>query len=296
MDRKRNDNRTSPLLQNGTIRRATGTKAGGTGHRRAGSKLMGTGKEPTRAHPVRDVTRVCSGGKTAVLRLEILGYQCEGLLDTGASRSFIQPTVVKKLGLRTRALTEEYSFTVANGEVIRIYTEVPRLTIICGRECFTGNFLVGQVPYAVILGIDWLDKYKVAWFFESDRLRTYVNGRMHSLPVLRKEGERLDGTPRTRETPKTETDCAYEALAHQISQMTAEEAAVFLRPTPKRYKAKTRRKRGIKIKDLINRARKNTEEMKGATEGLNCIIMLPETGVVLDKHRAGAHGKGMSLA
>ncbi|CDJ33140.1 uncharacterized protein EMH_0014930 [Eimeria mitis] len=237
--------------------------------------------------PYGTLCRVCSGGKTAVLRLEILGYQCEGLLDTGASRSFIQPTIVKKLGLRTRALTEEYSFTVANGEVIRIYTEVPRLTIICGRECFTGNFLVGQVPYAVILGIDWLDK-------ESDRLRTYVNGRMRSLPVLRKEGERPDGTTRKRETLKTETDCAYEALADQISQMTAEEAAVFLRPTPKRYKAKTRRKGGIKIKELINRARKSTEEMKGATEGLNCIIMLPETGVVLDKHKPiGGQGRLM---
>ncbi|CDJ36500.1 LOW QUALITY PROTEIN: uncharacterized protein EMH_0087940 [Eimeria mitis] len=157
-----------------------------------------------RANPHGTLCRVCSGGRTAVLQLEITGYRCEGLLDTGASRSFIQPTVVERLGLRTRALSEEYFFTVANGENIKIHREVPRLAIICGGECFTGNFLVGQVPYAVILGIDWLDRYKVAWFFGSDKLRTYVKGKVCDLPVLRKEGERP-----TEITGKGDTGAIY---------------------------------------------------------------------------------------
>ncbi|CDJ31521.1 uncharacterized protein EMH_0067510 [Eimeria mitis] len=182
-------------------------------------------------------------------------------------------------------LTEECSFTVANGEIIKIHREVPRLTIICGGECFTGNFLVGQVPYAVILGIDWLDKYRVAWFFESDKLRTYVNGRTCSLPVLRREGERPKGSVGNWEADKTEADCAYEELANQISKMTAEEAAVFLRSPTKRYKAKRGKAGRIKIKEVINQARKNTEEMKGTIQGLNCIVMLPEAEVDVDQHK-----------
>ncbi|CDJ27293.1 uncharacterized protein EMH_0030420 [Eimeria mitis] len=105
---------------------------------------------------------LCSVGKRAVLQLEIVSHKCEGLLVTGAKRSFIRPTIVERLGLRVRFLQEAYSFTVANGEVILIDREVPRLSMLCGGECFTGDFLVGPIPYAVILGIDWLVNHKVA--------------------------------------------------------------------------------------------------------------------------------------
>ncbi|CDJ27851.1 uncharacterized protein EMH_0035450 [Eimeria mitis] len=84
---------------------------------------------------------------------------------------------------------------------------------------------------------------------------------------------------------KTEADCAYEELANQISKMTAEEAAVFLRSPIKRYKAKHRKAGRIKIKELINQARKNTEEMKGTIQGLNCIVMLPEAEADVDRHK-----------
>ncbi|CDJ36106.1 uncharacterized protein EMH_0063260 [Eimeria mitis] len=110
---------------------------------------------------------LCSVGRTAVSQLEIVGHRCEGLLDTGAPRSFIRPTIVERLGLKARILPEAYSFTIANGEVTLIDREVPRLSMLCGGECFTGDFLVGPIPYSVILGIDWLVNHKVAWYFQS---------------------------------------------------------------------------------------------------------------------------------
>ncbi|CDJ30941.1 uncharacterized protein EMH_0062590 [Eimeria mitis] len=143
----------------------------------------------------------------------------------------------------------------------------------------------GQVPYAVILGIDWLDRYKVAWFFGSDKLRTYVKGKVCDLPVLRREGERPMEIMGRGDIDKTDADLAYEELAKQVARMTTEEAAVFVRAPSKRYKAKHRKTGRIKIKELIDQARENAKELKGVIQGLNCIVELPETEVDLDRRR-----------
>ncbi|CDJ34264.1 uncharacterized protein EMH_0019510 [Eimeria mitis] len=173
---------------------------------------------------------LCSVGRTAVLQLGIVGNRCEGLLDTGASTSFIRPTIVERLGLKVRILPEAHSFTIANGDAILIDKEVPRLSMLCGGECFTGDSLVGSIQYSVILGIDWLVNHKVAWYFQSGKLRTYAKGRWCDLPVLRKEGEPTRGTLADSEPIKTAADHAYDELAKQVARMTTEEAAAFLRP------------------------------------------------------------------
>ncbi|CDJ36480.1 uncharacterized protein EMH_0087110 [Eimeria mitis] len=218
---------------------------------------------------------LCSVGKTAVLQLGIVGHICEALLDTGASRSFIRPTIVERLGLKTRALPEAYSFTIANGEVIHIDREVPRLSMLCGGECFTGDFLVGPIPYSVILGIDWLVNHKVAWYFQSDKLRTYVKGRWCNLPVLRKGSEPMRGALLDSEPTKTAVDHAYDELAKQVARMTAEEAAAFLCPPSERYKTQRRARGRIKVKDILRQAREDTAVLKGAIQGLNCVVVLP---------------------
>ncbi|CDJ54096.1 hypothetical protein EBH_0079940 [Eimeria brunetti] len=97
------------------------------------------GTAPERTHEYYE--SLCGTGKTAVLQLEIVGQECEGLLDTGTSHSFIRPAAVEQLGLRVRIIHEACSFTVANGEVLRIDRIVPRLSMLCGGECFTGDFL-----------------------------------------------------------------------------------------------------------------------------------------------------------
>lgn len=47
---------------------------------------------------------LCSAGTAAVLRVVIAGQRCEALVDTGASRSFINPDTVRKLQLKERLL------------------------------------------------------------------------------------------------------------------------------------------------------------------------------------------------
>ncbi|CDJ31924.1 uncharacterized protein EMH_0010710 [Eimeria mitis] len=108
---------------------------------------------------------------------------------------------------------------------------------------------------------------------------------MCDLPVLRREGERPMEYTGKGETDKTDADLAYEELAKQVAKMTAEEAAVFVRTPSKRYKAKHRKTGRIKIKELIDQARENAKELKGAIQGLNCIVELPEIEVDLDRRR-----------
>ncbi|CDJ38288.1 hypothetical protein, conserved [Eimeria tenella] len=62
---------------------------------------------------------LCYVGATAILRVELAGSSCEGLLDTGASRSFINPKTVERLQLRVQRLPEEHKFDVATGEQLR---------------------------------------------------------------------------------------------------------------------------------------------------------------------------------
>ncbi|CDJ53934.1 hypothetical protein EBH_0060520 [Eimeria brunetti] len=180
------------------------------------------------------------------------------------------------VGSLARILPKACSFTVANGEVLNIDRVVPRLSMLCGGECFTGDFLVGPIPYEIILGIDWLVNHQVAWYFQSDKLRTYVKGRWCDLPVLRKELKPSTNAPATTEPAKTPADRSYDALAQQVARITAGEAAAFLRLPPKRYKSRHRAGDRVKIKDVLREARKDTEALERALEGLHFVPVLPE--------------------
>ncbi|CDJ32458.1 H0124B04.16 protein, related [Eimeria mitis] len=217
-------------------------------------------------------------GKSAVLELEITGRGYEGLLDTGASRSFIRPAVVEQLGLKVRNLREAFSFTAANGAIIHIDKEVPRFTMLCGGECFTGDFLAGPITFPIIMGIDWLVNHKVTWYFQSDKIRTYVNGRWCDLPVLPKGSEATTQRDSPNRDPaKTAADSAYEELAAQVAKMSVEEATALLRPPPKRYKLRHKAGERVRIKDILQRAREDTANLKRALEGLHFVVALPAT-------------------
>ena len=110
---------------------------------------------------------LCSMGAPAVLPVEVVGHSCEALLDTGASRSFINPRLVEALQLKVWKLSDVCVFTIANGAHLRIDRTVS-LTVWCGRECFTGDYLVGPVPYDIVLGLDRLRRHMVSWYFQSD--------------------------------------------------------------------------------------------------------------------------------
>ncbi|CDJ47222.1 hypothetical protein EBH_0071610 [Eimeria brunetti] len=218
---------------------------------------------------------VCSVGMTAILRVEVAGSQCEALLDTGASRSFISPGAVERLQLKVRRLPEECVFTVANGAQLRIDHVVKGLTMWCGATRLAGDFLIGPVPYDLVVGLDWLTNHRVAWYFQSDKLRTYVNGQWCDLPVVRANDvkQRKGSTQGMRQ--RTPAEQTYDILAKQVAHMTREEATALLRPPFKRYKLPSKRKRKAVVAALIQQATESTACISHPLQGLYAILVLP---------------------
>ncbi|CDJ67235.1 hypothetical protein ENH_00032960, partial [Eimeria necatrix] len=235
---------------------------------------------------------LCSVGMTAVLRVEVVGNQCEALLDTGASRSFINPGTVERLQLRARKLPEEHVFTVANGGQLRIDRVMKGLIMWCGATRLAGDFLVGPVPYDLVVGLDWLTKHRVAWYFQSDKLRTYVDGQWCDLPVVRATDvtQRSDGTLGTRQ--RTPAEQAYDILAKQVADMSKEEATALLRPPPKRYKPPPRGKGKSVVAVLLQQASEGAACIHHPLQGLYVILVLPamesDVALRLVEERQGA--------
>ncbi|CDJ62306.1 hypothetical protein ENH_00012560 [Eimeria necatrix] len=224
---------------------------------------------------------LCCAGETAVLRVELAGSPYKALLDTGASRSFISPKIVERLQLQMRRLPKEHRFTIATGAQVRIDRVVTGLTLWCGHTRFSGDFLVGPVPYDLVLGLDWLTEHKVAWYFQSDKLRTYVNGQWCELPVVRTGEATLQRDRPTVVHPRTPAEQAYEILAKKVAGMSAEEAAIFLRPPPRRYKSHAKTKAKARITSLVHQPAADTNDLRTPLHGLHLILALPKAGSVV---------------
>ncbi|CDJ47249.1 hypothetical protein EBH_0034020 [Eimeria brunetti] len=218
---------------------------------------------------------LCSVGMTAILRVEVAGSQCEALLDTGASRSFIIPGAVERLQLKAWKLPEECVFAVANGAQLRIDLVAKGLTMWCGATRLSSDFLVGPVPYDLVVGLDWLANRRVGWYFQSDKLPTYVNGQCCDLPIVPANDvkQRNGCTQGIRQ--RTPAGQAYDILAKQVADMTREEATVPLRPPPKRYKALSKGRRKAVAAALIQQATESTACICHPLQGLYAILALP---------------------
>ncbi|CDJ51554.1 hypothetical protein EBH_0042700 [Eimeria brunetti] len=226
---------------------------------------------------------LCSVGMTAILRVEVTRSQREALLDTGASRSFISPGAVERLQLKVWKLPEECVFTVANGAQLRIDRVVKGPTMWCGATRLVGDFLVGPVPYDLVVVLDWLTNHRVAWYFQSDNLRTYVNGQWRDLPVVRANDvkQRNGSTQRTRQ--RTPAEQAYDILAKQVADMTREEATALLRPPSTSYMPPSKGRRKAVVAALIQQATESTACTRHPLQGLYPILALPamESNVAL---------------
>ncbi|CDJ63802.1 OSJNBa0079C19.6 protein, related [Eimeria necatrix] len=142
---------------------------------------------------------------------------------------------------------------------------------------FAGSPL-GPVPYDLVVGLDWLTEHKVAWYFQSDKLRHYVNGQWCELPVVRTGEATLQRDIPTVVHPRTPAEQAYEILAKQVAGMSAEEAAIFLRPPSRRYKPHAKKKAKARITSLVRQAAADTKDLKAPMHGLHLILALPEAG------------------
>ncbi|CDI87194.1 hypothetical protein, conserved [Eimeria praecox] len=222
---------------------------------------------------------LCTVGAPAVLPVEVAGRSCEALLDTGASRSFINPRLVEALQLNVWKLSDVCVFTIANGAQLRIDRTVKRLTVWGGRECFNGDYLVAPVPHDIVLGLDWLTRHKVSWYFQSDKLRTYLDGRWCELPLVRTHMAKRTEDDNQVAPKRTAAEQVYDLLAQQVAQMTEEEATALLRSSPTRTKPRTKPGKKVPIKALIEQARANTTGLRSPLQGLNMVLALPEVDV-----------------
>ncbi|CDI85000.1 hypothetical protein EPH_0013920 [Eimeria praecox] len=197
-----------------------------------------------------------SVGMTAILRVELAGIPCEALLDTGASRSFISPGAVERLQLKVWRLPDACVFTVAN---------------------------VGPVPYDLVVGLDWLTNHRVAWYFQSDKLHTYVKGQWCDQPVVRTNDAKLRSGSTQGRHQRTPAEQAYDILAKQVADMTNEEATALLRLPAKKYKSPPKGRRKAVVAVLLQQATENSACIRHPLQGLNAILALPavESNVAL---------------
>ncbi|KAL8444684.1 hypothetical protein Emed_006121 [Eimeria media] len=109
----------------------------------------------------------------------------EALVDTGASRSFILPSVVQRLGLQAIHLEEGAHFRVANGESFAVHSALTGLEFDAGSFRSRNEFLVSYIPYDVILGLDWLSQSEAMLDCGVGKLRIAGSDGLRELTLIR---------------------------------------------------------------------------------------------------------------
>ena len=167
-------------------------------------------------------------------------------------------------------------FTLASGKQLRIGRVIKRLKMWCGRERFTGDFLVVPVPYGVVMGLEWLMAHKAARHLHSDKLRTYVNGKWCGLPVIRSCRGKQKGNNTEASRQRAPAEQAYDIITRQVSGMWAEEAAALLRQPPRRCSSYVRAGIKVPIDLIVQQARDNTRRLNVPVQRLNLMLALHE--------------------
>ena len=137
---------------------------------------------------------------------------------------------------------------------------------------------MGPIPYDIILGLEWLTRHKVTWYFQSDKFRTYVNGRRCDLPVEWRRARPSETGKLLKAQSSTPAEEAYKLPSQQVSRMTAAEAAKLVRPQSKRYMSHRERNKRVPIKMLLQEAKADTAKLQSALDGLHTAVLLPASG------------------
>jgi len=86
--------------------------------------------------------------------------KCEVLLDTGASTSFIRQDVAERLG-EVRPTPVPLRFRLGNNTVMEADKTVDLMVEINGHKVWHYFLAVPELPYEVILGADFFQKWKI---------------------------------------------------------------------------------------------------------------------------------------
>lgn len=109
----------------------------------------------------------------AGVQLTISGKAILALLDTGATNSFVTPRTVDAFALHTIPTQASIEMVVASGEKIVVQAKAPQVKFQVGRFHSSAELLVATVPYAVILGADWLHSTRAIWDFGNGKLTLF---------------------------------------------------------------------------------------------------------------------------
>lgn len=147
----------------------------------------------------------------------------------------VSPALVARLGLKPERLDKPLRFALGDRRPAVFTQVVRRVPIMCEGVQMFQDFLVGNILYDVILGLNWLVQHRVEWRFSADWIRAYVAGRWHTFPI-----RQASHPPVIDSSQPSEAEQAYEIMAEQVSDMSPEQAKLLLRQTPRRQKASQR--------------------------------------------------------
>ncbi|CDJ65619.1 hypothetical protein ENH_00008080 [Eimeria necatrix] len=152
-----------------------------------------------------------------------------------------------------------------------------------GALHYLGATAVLRVELAVSPCEAFLDTW-ASWSFISPKtverlqLKSYVNGQWCELPVVRMGEQTLQGDSHIVAPPTTPAEQAYDILAKQVAGISAEEAAIFLRPPPKRYKSHAKTTAKAWITSLVRQAAAEAKSLRAPLHGLHYTLALTNVG------------------
>lgn len=182
--------------------------------------------------------------------------QVQALLDTGASRSFIAPSLVEEAKLKDTGLLQSVKFRTASGNDFEVKRVVKDMGFTAGTLCTKHDFLIAQTPYRIILGADWMYKEGAVWCFVK---RTLTIKRGHVVHVIQCEShgsENAEHENSKKENFESKEDQAAAAQAHKqmvadLAKLSEDQAKVMVRSPPRRYKNYRNKNKLIPIKTML---------------------------------------------
>ena len=189
----------------------------------------------------------------------------DALVDTGATKSFVTPSIVIGEGLQMVRLPRSLPFVTAGHEGLVVEWYVPQMKIQIGEWTSVADFLVAETTYQVILGTDWLRREEVFWNFASHEFAAVRDGKTVRLPLRAPGGERGEKERRlqTKEVIMKESREAEEArkrMVEDLEGLDADAAAAMVRPAPKRYKGFKNKRKRVPIKEILKQAARDNQK------------------------------------
>lgn len=221
------------------------------------------------------------GNPVWFLEVQLGEERVEALVDTGASRSFISPSLVVKTKVEVEDLDVGVKFQVASGEDLFVYKVAKAVELLTGGLRTWVDLLVTGIPYEIILGMDWLVKESIVCDFGSQRISAKVRGQSRSLPVKCQrsltEDERCEESKDILKQDRNEAAEARVRMVEDVNKLSGDDAAALVRPAPKRYKNFKKKKKMVPIKQLLRDLKVKGDEMKESVNVLRELTLVDLT-------------------